>query len=234
MDVPSLRHPEKKFSAIVVRILVHLDSAPKCTCTAVLCLWQKNTFGNQLAFLEWQVEEGPWRERPLQKVRKIKSLLEEYTSQISFSSRLLYGNPSLIEKATELPGVSSRLQGFFCPKDAAPGRPKEKVASAFVSSSSNTLNYWFRKQFGLDKPPCSWSESAESPTVPEPSNPAVANTMVSLKDSTDLPGFLPSVIGQVYDSFAKPVEPPASEHSCFPKPFSSLCCMYFTLLWDLH
>lgn len=82
-----------------------------------------------------------------QKVRKRKPLQEECTSQISFSSRLLYGNPSLIEKATELPGVSSRLQGFFCPKYAASGRPKEKVASAFVSSSSNTLNYWFRKQF---------------------------------------------------------------------------------------
>lgn len=169
-----------------------------------------------------------------QKVRKRKSWQEEYTSQISFSSRLLYGNPSLIEKATELPGVSSRLQGFFCPKDAAPGRPKEKVASAFVSSSSNTLNYWFRKQFVLDKPPCSWSESAESPTVPEPSNPVVTNTMVSLKDSTDLPGFLPSGIGRVSDSSAEPVEPPAFDHSCFPKPFSSLCCTYFTLLWDLH
>lgn len=65
-----------------------------------------------------------------QKVRKRKSYQEEYTSQISFSSRLLYGNPSLIEKATELQGVYSRPQGFFCSKDAAPGRPKEKVASA--------------------------------------------------------------------------------------------------------
>lgn len=72
--------------AVVVRILIHLDSVPKCTCTAVSCLWQKTTFGNQLAFLVCWVAgrrmtvEGKASPEHLyssgishQKVRKVKS-----------------------------------------------------------------------------------------------------------------------------------------------------------------
>lgn len=128
---------------IAVRILIHVDSASKCTVQLYFAFGKRAHL--EISWHFWfagvagrrMTVEGKASPEHLyssgisnQKVTKRKSWQEEYTSQISFSSRLLYGNPSLIEKATELLGVSSRLQGFFCPKDAAPGRPREKVASA--------------------------------------------------------------------------------------------------------